>query len=54
MFKRSVLRSQSEEYFFDVYVTGQLESLEQMILGGQEHKWLKLLEPPAGVEPATY
>ena len=33
---------------------GQMESLEQMILGGQECKWLERLEPPAGVEPATY
>ncbi len=33
---------------------GQIQLLEQMILGGQGSKMLKRLEPPAGVEPATY
>jgi hypothetical protein len=33
---------------------GQMQSLEQMILSGQGSKYLESLEPPAGVEPATY
>jgi hypothetical protein len=33
---------------------GQMQSLDQMICNGHGSKYVKKLEPPAGVEPATY
>jgi hypothetical protein len=33
---------------------GQMQLLDQMICHGHGSKYVKKLEPPAGVEPATY